>query len=210
MAKAAEACYNAGQLLMGQINLKELRMNDALKAIAGRRSLRKYGPGQVSDAELQAVLEAGLQAPSGHNDQSWFFAVIQNADLIQEISDGAKEAMRQIPIPWIAELGKNEKYNIFYDAPTAVIVAAKKDAVAPLADVCAAIENMLIAAESLGLGSCWIGFAKFYFTGPERMTKLGIPEDYEVHYGVVLGHKPEGLSLTPPAKKFERYFNIIK
>jgi nitroreductase len=185
-------------------------MKDALMAIAGRRSLRKFGPGQIGDADLQAIIEAGLQAPSGHNDQSWFFAVVQNADLIKEISDGAKEAMRQIPIPWISELGKNEKYNIFYNAPTAIVVAAKKDAVSPIADVCAAIENMLIAAESFGLGSCWIGFVKFYFTGPDRLKKLGIPEDYEVHYGIVLGHKPEGQTPTPPAKKFERYFDIIK
>lgn len=185
-------------------------MNDALKAIAGRRSLRKFKPGQIPDAELQAIIDAGLQAPSGHNDQSWFFAVVQNANLIKEISDGAKEAMTHVPVPWISELGRNEKYNIFYDAPTAVVVAAKKDAVSPLADACAAIENMLIAAESLGLGSCWIGFVKFYFTRPERLKKFGIPDGYEVHYGIALGHKPDDLSLTPPVKKYERYFHIIK
>lgn len=185
-------------------------MNDALKAIAGRRSLRKFKSGQISDAELQAIIDAGLQAPSGHNDQSWFFAVVQNADLIKEISDGAKEAMTHVPVPRISELGRNEKYNIFYDAPTAIVVAAKKDAVSPLADACAAIENILIAAESLGLGSCWIGFVKFYFTKPERLKKFGIPDDYEVHYGIALGHKPDDLFLTPPVKKYERYFNIIK
>jgi len=95
-------------------------MNDALKAIAERRSLRKFKPGQISDAELQAILDAGLQAPSGHNDQTWFFAVVQNTDLIKEISDGAKEAMTHVPVPWISELGRNEEYNIFYDAPTAM------------------------------------------------------------------------------------------
>jgi nitroreductase len=185
-------------------------MNDALKAIANRRSLRKFKPGQISDSELQAVLDAGLQAPTGHNDQSCFFAVVQNAGLAKEISDGGKEAMRQIPIPWISDLGKNEKFNIFYEAPTVIIVAARKGAVSPIADVCAAIENMLIAAESVGVGSCWIGFAKYYFNGPERLKKLGIPEGYEVEYGVALGHKPDGLSLTRPARKYERYVNIIK
>jgi len=118
--------------------------------------------------------------------------------------------MTHVPVPWISELGRNEKYNIFYDAPTAIVVAAKKDAVSPLADACAAIENMLIAAESLGLGSCWIGFVKFYFTRSERLKKFGIPDGYEVHYGIALGRKPDDLSLTPPVKKYERYFNIIK
>jgi len=185
-------------------------MNDVLKAIAGRRSLRRFKAGQITDSELQAIIDAGLQAPSGHNDQSCFFSVVQNADLIKELSDGAKEAMTQIPVTWIAELGRNEKYDIYYEAPTAIIVAAKKDTVSPAADVCAAIQNMLVAAESLGVGSCWIGFAKFYFSGPERTKKLGIPEGYEVHYGVALGYKPDGLALNPPVKKYERYFNIIK
>ncbi len=185
-------------------------MNDALKAIARRRSIRKFKPGQISEAELQSVIDAGLAAPSGHNDQSCWFAVIQNRELGRAISDGGKEAMRMIPIPWIVELGKNSGYNIFYEAPTVIIVAARKDAVSPLADVCAAIENMLIAAESLGLGSCWIGFAKFYFSSEERTRKLGIPEGYEVHYAVSLGYKPDGLELNPPQKKYERYFNIIR
>ncbi len=185
-------------------------MNDTLKAIAARRSLRKFKPGQITDAELQAVVDAGLQAPTGHNDQSCFFAVVQNLGLIREISDGAKETMTRVPVPWIADLGKNEKYNIFYEAPTAIVVAARQDAVSPLPDACAAIENMLIAAESLGLGACWIGFVKFHFTAPDRLEKLGIPAGYEVHYGVALGYKADGPAPTPPARKHERYFQIIK
>ncbi len=185
-------------------------MNDTLKAIAARRSVRRFKPEQIADADLRAVIDAGLAAPSGHNDQSCFFAVVQNRDVAREISEGAKEAMRMVPVPWIAELGKNEKYHIFYEAPTAIVVAARQDAVSPLADVCAAVENMLIAAESLGLGACWIGFAKFFFSGPERLRKLGIPDGYEVHYAIALGHKPDGLDLKPPKKKYENSYVVVK
>jgi nitroreductase len=181
-----------------------------LKAIAKRRSVRRFKPEQISDPELQAVIDAGLAAPSGHNDQSCFFAVVQSGDVAREISAGAKEAMRRIPVPWIAELGNNAKFNIFHEAPTAIIVAARKDAVSPIADVCAAIENMLIAAESLGLGACWIGFAKFFFSSPDRARKIGIPEGYEVHYAISLGYKPEGLELNPPKKKYESYYIVVK
>lgn len=185
-------------------------MNEVLKTIAKRRSIRQFEAKQISGADLQAIIDAGLQAPTGHNDQSVYLSVIQDATLIKELSDGSKAEMQKLPVPWIANIGKNEKLNIYYDAPTIILVAAKKDAVSPLADVCAAIQNILIAATSLNIGSCWIGFTKFYFTAAERNKKAGIPDGYEVHYGVALGHIPETLKLKQPDRKHEKYFGIIK
>lgn len=185
-------------------------MNDVLKAIANRRSIRQFGPGQIGDAELAAILGAALQAPSGHNDQSCYFAVVQDPELIKELSDGSKIEMQKVPVEWISNLGKNEKFDIYYNAPTIVIAAARKDAVSPAADVCAAIQNILIAAESLQIGSCWIGFAEFYFNGPDRYGRVGIPEGYEVHYGVALGPKPAGPGPKVPARKYERYYHVMK
>ncbi|MCX6559483.1 MAG: nitroreductase [Candidatus Aminicenantes bacterium] len=185
-------------------------MNEVLRAIRNRRSLRRFKPDPLPEEALKAILEAGLQAPTGHNDQPWFLSVVLDQALLREISDGGKAAMRTIPVPWIAELGKNEKFQMFYGAPAVVFVSARKDAVSPLADVCAAIQNMLLASESLGIGSCWIGFAKFYFTGPDRLAQLGIPESHEVHYGVALGFRPDGLVLNPPDRKFEHFYRIIR
>jgi nitroreductase len=185
-------------------------MNKVLETIAKRRSIRQFGPGQISDADLSAILEAALQAPSGHNDQSWFFSVVQDQKLIKELSDGSKIGMQKSPIPWMAELGKSEKLHIYHHAPTVIIAAAKKDAISPLADVCAAIENMLLAATSLGLGSCWIGFTRYNFISPEKNKMVGIPNGYEVHYGVALGYLPKNLKTTPPARKYQQYFSIIK
>jgi nitroreductase len=185
-------------------------MNDVLKAIAGRRSIRKFKVEQITDEELLAILEAGRQAPSGHNDQSCFFSVIQNRGLIEELSEGSKKEMQKAPIDWVARLGKNEKYNIYYDAPTVVIVAAKRDAISPAADACAAIENILIAAQSLGIGSCWIGFTRYFFTVPERYTKVMIPDGYVVHYGVALGFTSEEYHANPPVRKDEKFYHVIK
>jgi len=185
-------------------------MNDVLRTIARRRSVRQFGPGQIKDADLHAILEAGLQAPSGHNDQSWYFAVVQDEKLIKELSDGSKLSMQKSPIPWMAKLGQNEKIHIYHNAPAVIIVAAKKDAITPVPDISAAIENMMLAATSLGLGSCWIGFTKFYFDSPEKDKRIGIPEGYEVAYGVALGNLPAGYQPTPPERKYERYYHIIK
>jgi nitroreductase len=118
--------------------------------------------------------------------------------------------MKMAPVDWVAAAGANEKFHIFYNAPTAVIVATRKDAVAPLADACAAIQNMLLAAESLSIGSCWIGFVRFYFQNPDAYAQLGIPEGYEVQYGVALGYKPDGPAAHPPVRKQKRGWRIIK
>jgi nitroreductase len=185
-------------------------MNDVLKTIAARRSTRQFRPEQIADAELHAILDAGLQAPTGHNEQSCYFAVIQNSERIREISDGSKTGMQKVSIDWIANLGKNEKFNIFYNAPTVVLVAARKDAVSPVPDACAAIQNMVIAAESLQIGSCWIGFAHFYFSSPERLKSIGIPDGFAVHFGVALGYRPEGFTANRPVRKYEKYHHVIK
>ena len=185
-------------------------MNKVLQTIANRRSSRSFRAEQIQEKELQAILAAGLQAPSGHNDQSWYFAVVQNRELIDEISAGCKQEMQKAAMDWMAELGRNQKYHIFYHAPTVIIVAAHKKAISPLPDVSAAIQNMLIAAESLDIGSCWMGFAAFYFNSPERYQKLGIPDGYKVHYGVALGYKPEKVTLAPPLRKRDTYFHIIR
>lgn len=160
-----------------------------METIKNRRSVRQYQPEQIKEEELENILETAIYAPTGHNDQPWHFTVIQNKDLIDEINQGAKKVMGEMDIEWIAKLGAMENFNIFHRAPTVVIVSGKKDATTPLIDCSAAVENMLIAAESMDIGSCWIGFAKFYFLNPENLKKFNIPEDHEVHFGVVLGYK---------------------
>jgi nitroreductase len=118
--------------------------------------------------------------------------------------------MRKAPFDWMVAMGSNAALHIYYETPTVIVVAGRMDAISPLVDVCAAIENMLIAAESLGIGACWIGFTKFFFNGPDSYRKLGIPEGYEVQYGVALGYRPAGPAAKPPARKRERYYHVIK
>ena len=184
-------------------------MNEVLKTIARRRSTRRFKADQIGPEELEAILAAGLQAPTAHNDQSCYFIVVQDPRLIEEMSEGSKTEMRKAPIDWIAGAGRAEGYNIYYAAPTVIIVATRRDAVIPEADASAAIENMMIAAESLGIGSCWIGFAKFYFARPESARRLEVPDGYEVRYGVALGYRPEGAGSQAPARKREKYYHII-
>lgn len=179
-------------------------MNPILENIKNRRSTRKYLPTQIKDEELELIIEAGIYAPSGHNDQPWHFTVIQDKELIDFMSEESKKVMAELPVDWIAAMGKSETLNIFYHAPTVIVVSGKKDATSPFADCCAAIQNMLLAAESMDIGSCWIGLARFFYENPENLKKLNIPEDYEPHYSVSFGYKAVS---TPKAP--ERNRNVV-
>lgn len=176
-------------------------MNVVLENIKSRRSVRKYLPEQIKDEELEILLESAIYAPTGHNDQPWHFTVIQNKELIDEMSAECKRIMSDLPIEWIANMGKAEHLHIFYNAPTIIVVSGKEDATSPLPDCCAAIQNMLLAAESIDIGSCWIGLARFFFENEENIKRLGIPEGYKPHYAVTLGYNGSSNNKAPERKR---------
>lgn len=175
--------------------------NPVLEVIKNRRSIRKYLPDQIKDAELRAILEAGAYAPSAHNDQSWHFTVIRNKELLDRMSEKSKELMAAQDADWIKDMGRDKLFHVFHRAPTVIVVSMRKDAMSPLVDCSAAIENMLLAAESLDIGSCWIGLARHYFSIKEELPLLNIPEGYEPCYAVTLGYKAQRPSRALPRKK---------
>ena len=176
-------------------------MNEVLETIKSRRSIRKYRDEQIKNEEIAMILESAIYAPTGHNDQPWHFTVIQNKELIDEMSVKSKKMMAESPVEWMANMGKAEHLHLFYNAPTVVVVSGKKGAVSPFADCCAAIQNMLVTAESLDIGSCWIGLVKFFFENPENVAKFNLPEDYEPYYAVCLGYKGSSNNVAPERKR---------
>lgn len=175
--------------------------NPVLDAIKNRRSIRKYLPDPLKDAELAAILEAGSYAPSAHNEQPWHFTVICKKELLDRISEKTKELMAAQDTDWIKAMGQNPDLHIFYKAPVVVLVSTRIGAMSPKVDCAAAIQNMLLAAESLDIGSCWIGLARYYFSLQEELPLLGIPEGYEPFYAVTLGYKAQRPSRALPRKK---------
>ncbi|MDD2805576.1 MAG: nitroreductase family protein [Elusimicrobiales bacterium] len=175
-------------------------MNKILEVIKSRRSIRKYLPEPLKQAELDAILEAGLYAPSAHNDQPWHFTVIRDRALLDRISRLSKEGMVKSELDWMRAMGANAGLHIFYGAPAVVVVSMRKGALSPLVDCSAAIENMLLAAESLDIGSCWIGLARFWFNMKEEVKRLNLPEGYEPCYSVALGYKAQRPSKALPRR----------
>ena len=177
--------------------------NETLKIIKQRRSIRSYRPEQIKDEELQTILEAGLYAPHAL-DQSWHFTVVQNKELLNKLNDAAKEVARKNDIPGFKEMGEDTGYNCLYDAPTLVIISGDENAHVPLeADCAAATLNLLLAAESIGVGSCWIYFVLMAFEssqGAALRRELKIPAGYKPYSTAVLGYKRNS-AVRIPARK---------
>jgi nitroreductase len=178
-------------------------VNETLKIIKQRRSIRSFKAEQITEEELQSILEAGLYAPNA-GDQAWHFTVVQNKELLDRLNLAAKEAAKQMDFEPLKQLGNNEQFNCLYGAPTLIIVSGNEQAPMPLdADCAAATQNLLLAAESIGLGSCWIFFVLLAFNslqGPELRKALKIPEGYKPYDSAVFGYKKYAVVNVPDRK----------
>ena len=165
-------------------------MNETIKTLLERRSIRKFKPEQIKEEELNAILEAGMYAPSGANQQSALFVVIQDKELLKKLS-----AMNA------AVLGKD--IDPYYNAPTVILVFADRSKVTPVEDASLALGNMFNAAASLGVGSCWVHRSKQMFEteeGKDLMKKWGVAGDCIGVGSCILGYPDGGHPKAAPRK----------
>lgn len=144
-------------------------MNDIIKSMIERRSCKKYKPDTVPQEVIEKIIEAGLFAASGQGKQSPIILAVSDKETRDKIS--ALNA-KYLPV---------ESVDPFYGAPVVLVVLAPADAGTGIYDGSLVIGNMLLAAYSLGLGSCWIHRAKETFNdeeGKEILKKAGIEGDY--------------------------------
>jgi len=167
-------------------------MNEVIQNIMNRRSVRVYSDEQIKKEDLDLILNSGLVAPSACNLQPWHFTVVQNKALINKLSVESKKEFLTSEIEMFRKMASNENYNIFYGAPSIIVVSGEKSSETAQVDCAAAAENMILAAESLNIGTCWIGLVTFLFRSSraqEFSNLLEIPEDYEPYYAITLGYK---------------------
>jgi nitroreductase len=168
-----------------------------MSAIKGRRAIRSFEERTVPESAIQIILEAATYAPTAINLQPWKFVIITNKNEMKKLSDLAKPALiRALPdvgdesIAGLKQRLSTPQYNVFYNAPLLIIVAGAKSLFAPN-DCSMAAQNMMLAAYSLGIGSCWIGSAVPITNEPKLKAELGIPEDHEVYAAVIFGYPKE-------------------
>jgi nitroreductase len=172
-------------------------MNEALKNIYGRASVRKYKEEKVPDDVIREILKAGFHAANGLNRQAVRFVVVENRQLINKYNKQAiklfAEMMRSFgqPDPVVEKMVEDPKSDIFYGAPALLFVYTDPTAVSPAEDGLLAAGNMMLAAHSMGYGTCFIGFAIGLGNDPEFRNECNVPEGYGYHACLILG-KPEG------------------
>lgn len=185
-------------------------MNEVLKNIYARRSIRAYSEESVKDDLILEIIKAGNHAPTGMNAQPLRFVVITNKPKMKELSDIAKRmfvenlkgGMKEASPEQKAKLDgyistlQNPNYNIFYDAPVLILIFSDFIAVTPNEDATLAAENMMLAARSMDIGSCWIGFASPLGHNKEVMAELGVPTDHKLIAQLIFGY-PKKKEIEP-------------
>jgi len=169
-----------------------------LEIIRTRRSYRSYKAEQITDEQLNAVLEAGTYAPTSRGLQSPFIVAIQN------------DALKARLVKMNAEI-MGVTTNPYYDAPTYVLVFVPADAPNGVQDASLVLENMMLAAHAQGLGSCWIHREREMFAteeGKELMREWGLPDGLIGIGALALGY-PDG-EPSPAKPRKEGYARVIK
>lgn len=168
-------------------------------AIITRRSTRSYKPDAVESEKLNKVIEAGRFAPSGGNNQTNHFLVVRDKAVLEKLATLAENAFAKMEVTEETYsslktsilLSKKGGYVFYYNAPVLIIVANQKDYGNNLADCAVAVENMMIAANELDLGSCWINQIH-WLTEDEKilsyLRELGLKENERVYASMALGY----------------------
>ena len=171
---------------------------DFLQVIKTRRSCRKYRPEQIPDEALNAILEAGTYAPTGMGLQSPFIVAVQNGELKSQL-ERMNAAVRGVA------------GNPYYDAPTYILVFSSADCPFAVQDGSCVLENMMLAAHALGLGSCWINREREMFAtdeGKRLMKEWGLPDGL-IDIGAISVGYPAAEPAAPKPRKSD-YIRILR
>ena len=172
----------------------------ALDAIFVRRSVRAYTPQQLDESTVRGLLDAAVQAPTAMLEQAWTFVIVQDKRLLRKLSDRAKALWLEEATaahghhPRVAHLHgdiikrlADPHFNVFYEAPTLIVICGRRADRFVIGDCWLAAENLMLAACALGLGTCCIGGATAALNAADVKAELGIPADVTAVVPIVVG-----------------------
>ncbi len=181
--------------------------NQVVECIMSRRSIRAYKPEQIKDEELKTILECAINAPSARNSQPWEVRVIRDKEAIDNLN---KEVIADMieKRPEAKERFADENASVFFHAPTLLVVAYDTTQYWGQSDCGMLVQNILLAAESMNIGSCAVGCCREYINSPKAadfVKSLNLPENYVVYLTVTLGYKDENPDAKPRDDKKVAY-----
>ncbi len=192
---------------------------NVFESIFSRRSTRAYKAIPVEQEKVEKVLEAGRFAPSGGNNQSAHFFVIQKKEVLEKLAELVRSAFSQMEVydgmyksirNSILQ-SKKGNYVFHYNAPVLIVVANQKDYGNNMADTACAIENMMLEANELDLGSCWINQLRWLNEDPTLLSyfkDFGLQESERIYASVIIGY-PETPDGKPLRNALDRKGNPV-
>ena len=184
---------------------------NAWELIQSRRSTRAYKQTAVEREKLEQIIEAGRYAPSGGNSQTTHFIVIQKKEVLDKLAELVKQEFAKMEVEegmYVSmvhsiETAKKGTYIFHYDAPVLIVTANQKDYGNNIADCACALENMMLMANDLDLGSCWINQLRWLNENPVLLAylrDLGLENNERVYGALAVGYPAaeDGLPVRTP------------
>lgn len=188
------------------MQIPEVEMN-VFETILARRSVRSYTDKKIDRSTIRTLLEAAVHAPTAIHEEPWAFVVIQDSQVLQQLSDRAKPLFaEEICRSSLDRTGQaldmftRPDFNIFYDAGTLIIICAKSTGHSVVADCWLAAENLMLTACALGLGTCIIGAALPALSIPEVKSEFCITDEFSAIVPIIVGYP---LGETAPTSRKE-------
>lgn len=181
-------------------------MTDFRELMAVRRSVRDYEDREVPFPLVKELLADACEAPSGGNRQPWAFTVVRDRAVMKKLSDESKKnlledekGLKSPIVRLYRPILKDERYNVFYNAPCLIYITGPKELHSAPADCSLAACYLMLSAADRGLGTCWINLGS-HLKDPGTLRMLGIPDDRLILATLILGY-PKGIPGKPPRKE---------
>ena len=172
----------------------QMEVNPVLSNIMARRSIRKYLDKPVEHEKLEVIVKCGINAPSGMNRQPWIVRVVEDQKLIADVTEVFKQQNPE-------QVARDKDFkNMFRNAPNLICVCTPANGGGEL-DAGLLGENMMLAAQSMGLGTCCLGGPVRFLISNEKckffLDRLDIPADYKLNYILAIGYPDEQPDAKP-------------
>jgi nitroreductase len=160
------------------------------ETIYSGRAVRAYSADPVDDETLRKLIGAATQAPSAMNEQPWSFTVVRDRSLLAQISNRSKAhlLLAEVRQHHLREVLSHSDFDIFYQAPALIVISSTVKDEWALVNCALAAENLMLAAQAEGLGTCWIGLAQSWLDTPDGKAAMGVPEAYRSVAPIIVGH----------------------
>lgn len=168
-------------------------MLDVTEAIENRRSIRQYTDSPISQDTMDRLISLAVKAPTGSGMEPWGFVILRDRAEIDALSDRAKKEIldHMADYPQFTQYEtwlKNPKYNIFNHAGTVLVIYGDTRSHWHVYDCSLVAGNIMLLAESEGIGCCWIGFAEAVLNTVEFKKAHNVPDHFELVSTISMGY----------------------